>query len=247
MALPSYIRVEDETVYFSGPGEFLLFVPDSYFTKKIAVIEGEFIELIGILNQSIINPQKQQTDITKNLKPFYFPSRFITKPGRIEKVKGLQLTKNYKSDFHVLHYTDNKTDQIIVSTKVPEDITNVEDFFRVFVNAGDIPTSIPYHDLWKPFIDSMTINGSSYGLPAADFGLLISELCRDPKNINKPFRLGKSLDEDDTSYIPVSVKYIPKLVSPFTSLTSENFDEAMIGAIMNQNNTPTPLERVLTG
>lgn len=246
MALPSYIKVQDEAVYYSGDGEFLLFVPDSYFTKKIAVIEGEFVELIGILNQSIIHPPKDN-DITKHLKLFYFPSRFITKPGRIEKVKGLQLTKNYKSDFHVFHYTNNNEDQIIVSTKVPEDITNVEDFFRVFVNAGDIPTSMHYKDLWKPFIDSMSINGSSYGLPAADFGLLISELCRDPKDINKPFRLGKSLDEDDTSYIPVSVKYIPKLVSPFTSLTSENFDEAMIGAIMNQNNIPTPLERVLTG
>lgn len=245
MALPSYLKVQDETVFYTGEGDFLLFIPDSYFTKKIAVIEGEFIEVIGILNQSIITPK--QPDITKNIKPFYFPSRFITKPGKVEKVKGLQLTKNYKSDFHVLHYTNNGIDQIIVSTKVPQDITNVEDFFRVFVNAGDIPTSIPYHDLWKPFIDSMSINGSSYGLPAADFGLLISELCRDPKDINKPFRLGKSLDNDDTSYIPVSVKYIPKLVSPFTSLTSENFDEAMVGAIMNQNNTPTPLERVLTG
>lgn len=246
MALPSYLKVQDESVYYTGTGEFLLFVPDSYFTKKIAVIEGEYVELIGILNQSIIYPPKEM-DVTKKLKPFYFPSRFVTKPGKIEKVKGLQLTKNYKSDFHVLHYENNNIDQIIVSTKVPEDITNVEDFFRVFVNAGDIPTSIPYHDLWKPFIDSMTINGSSYGLPAADFGLLISELCRDPKDINKPFRLGKSIDTDDTSYIPVSVKYIPKLVSPFTSLTSENFDEAMVGAIMNQNNTPTPLERVLTG
>lgn len=246
MALPSYLRVEDESVYYSGNGEFLLFVPDSYFTKKIAVIEGEYIELLGILNQSIIYPPKEM-DVTKKLKPFYFPSRFVTKPGKIEKVKGLQLTKNYKSDFHVLHYTNNNIDQIIVSTKVPEDITNVEDFFRVFVNAGDIPTSIPYHDLWKPFIDSMTINGSSYGLPAADFGLLISELCRDPKDINKPFRLGKAIDNDDTSYIPISVKYIPKLVSPFTSLTSENFDEAMVGAIMNQNDNTTPLERVLTG
>ncbi len=245
MALPSYLKVQDESVYYTGEGEFILFVPDSYFTKKIAVIEGEFVELIGILNQSRLLPK--ETDITKHIKPFYFPSRFITKPGRIEKVKNFQLTKDYKGNFSVFYYANNNEDQIIVSTKVPQDITNVEDFFRVFVNAGDIPTSIHYKDLYKPFIDSMTINGNSYGLPAADFGLLISELCRDPKDINKPFRLGKALDEDDCSYIPISVKYIPKLVSPFTSLTSENFDEAVIGAIMNKNDAPTPLERVLTG
>lgn len=245
MALPSYLKVQDESVYYTGDGQFVLIVPDSYFDKNIAVIEGVYIELIGILNQSVLSPK--ETDITKHLKPFYFPSRFITRPGRTEKVKNFQLTPDYKGDFTILYYTNNNEDQIIVSTKVPQDITNVEDFFRVFVTAGDIPTSISYKDLWRPFIDSMTINGNSYGLPAADFGLLISELCRDPQNINKPFRLGKSIDSDPYSYIPISVKYIPKLVSPFTSLTSENFDQAMVGAIMNQNDSSTPLERVLTG
>ena len=93
----------------------------------------------------------------------------------------------------------------------------------------------------------MTINGASYGLPASDFGLLISELCRDPVDINKPFRMCKALDKDPCSYVPISVKDIPKLVSPVTSLTSENFDQAMVGAIMNKNNSDTPLERVLTG
>lgn len=245
MALPAYLKVQDESVYYTSEGEFILFIPDSYFEKKIAVIEGEFIELIGIINQSILYPK--ETDITKHLKPFYFPSRFITKPGRTEKVKNFKLTENYVSDFLVLYYANNNEDQIIVSTKVPQDITNVEDFFRVFVKAGDIPKSISYLDLWKPFIDSMTINGASYGLPASDFGLLISELCRDPVDINKPFRMGKALDKDPCSYVPISVKDIPKLVSPFTSLTSENFDQAMVGAIMNKNNSDTPLERVLTG
>ena len=65
MALPSYLKVQDEAVYYTGEGEFILFVPDSYFTKKIAVIEGEFVELIGILNQSRLLPK--ETDITKHI------------------------------------------------------------------------------------------------------------------------------------------------------------------------------------
>ena len=75
----------------------------------------------------------------------------------------------------------------------------------------------------------------------------MSELCRDPKDVNKPFRLGTAIDSDRCSYTPMSVKNIPKLVSPFTSLTSENFDKAVVGAVMNKNNSPTPLERVFTG
>lgn len=245
MSIPSFIKKKEDTVYFSGKGEFLMFVPEVYFDRKCAVIEGEFIELLGICNY-IVSDTIGKYD-TKKLRTFYFPSRFITKPGSIEKIKDFAITKDYTADYRVLHYTDNGEDQIIVSTKVPQDITNVEDFFRLFVDTGNIPKTIPYEELYKYFLDSIEINGSSYKLHASLFGILVSELCRDPKDINKAFRLGKAIDEDRCSYTPMSVKDIPKVVSPFTSLTSENFDKAVVGAIMNKNNTPTPLERVFTG
>ena len=246
MALPAFIKKKDDSVYYSGPGEFLMFVPEVYFDRKCAVIEGEYVELLGICNYAI-NENPEKIDIPKKIKTFYFPSRFITKPQKIEKVKDFAITENFTSDYRILHYQDNNNDQIIVSTKVPQDITNVEDFFRLFVDTGNIPKTIPYEELYKYFLDSIAINGASYKLHASLFGLLVSELCRDPKDINKPFRLGKSIDENRCSYNPISVKDIPKLVSPFTSLTSENFDKAVVGAIMNKNNTPTPLERVFTG
>ena len=246
MPIPGFLKVKEESVYYSGEGEFLLFVPEVYFDRKVAVIEGNFVELIGICNYSV-NNKSGKIETGKKVKNFYFPSRFITKPGRIEKVKNFAISDDYISDYRIFHYENNGEDQIIVSTKVPQDITNVEDFFRLFVDTGNIPKTIPYTELYKYFLDSIEINGSSYKLPASLFGLLVSELCRDPKDINKPFRLGKSLDSDLCSYNPISVKTVPKLVSPFTSLTSENFDKAVVGAVMNKNNDSTPLERVLTG
>ena len=245
MPIPAYIKKKEDTVYYSGSGEFLLFVPEVYFDRKCAVVEGEFVELIGICNYAVTD--KIGSTTPKKIKTFYFPSRFITKPGSIEKVKDYAITKDFTADYRILHYQDNGEDQIIVSTKVPQDIANVEDFFRLFVTTGNIPKTIRYDDLYKYFLDSIEINGSSYKLHASLFGLLVSELCRDPKDRNKPFRLGTALDSDIYSYQPMSVKDIPKVVSPFTSLTSENFDKAVVGAIMNKNNTPTPLERVFTG
>ena len=246
MAIPAFLKKKEDTVYYSGKGEFLLFVPEVFFERKCAVVEGEFVELLGICNYAI-NENPGKTDISKNIKTFYFPSRFITKPGKMEKVKDYSITKNYTADYRIFHYEDNGEDQIIVSTKVPQDITNVEDFFRLFVNTGNIPNTINYDDIYKYFLDSIKINGNSYNLPASLFGLIVSELCRDPKDINKPFRLGSSIDSDKYSYESISVKDIPKLVSPFTSLTSENFDKAVVGAIMNKNNQSTPMERILTG
>lgn len=245
MAIPGFLRVKDDSVYYSGDGEFLLFVPESFFERKVAVISGEYVELLGTLDYSII--KKPGDDVTKNLKRFYYPSKFITKPGHIESRKDFALTDNCKGDYRIFHYTDNKVDQIIVSTKTPEDIDNVSDFFRVFVTTNNIPNTIPYDEQYKYYMDSMALNGFSYKLPASLFGVLISELNRDPHDINKPFRLGNAIDKDMCSYRPISVKTVPKLVSPFTSLTSENFDESVIGAIMNKNNTPSPMEKVLTG
>lgn len=245
MAIPAFLKVKEESVYYAGENEFLLFVPEFYFDSNIAVIEGVFVELMGVLNYSV--NVKEGSDPVKNLRTFYYPSRFITKPGRIEKVKGFQITKTYKADYRIFHYTNNNEDQIIVSIKTPQDITNVDDFFRVFVDNGHIPPTIKYDDLYKYFIDGIEINGASYHLPPSLFGAFVSQICRDPDNLDNPFRLSNAINQDMQSYKPMSVKDIPKLVSPFTSLTSENFDKAVVGAIMNKSNLSTPLERVFTG
>lgn len=245
MAIPGFLKVKGETVFYDGNGEFLLFIPEVYFDRTVAIVNGEYVETLGILDYSIIS--ENDKDITKNLKTFYFPSKFTTKPGKIEKVKDFQITKNFKADYRILHYTNNSIDEIISSTKVPQDIDNVTDFFRLFVDTGNIPKTIRYDDLWKYVVDSMRVNGYSYDLSISMFGVMISELCRDPSDINKPFRLSKAIDQDMCSYTPISVKTVPKLVSPFAALTSENFDESIVGAIMNKNNTPSPMEKVLTG
>lgn len=245
MPVPGFVKVKGESVYFSGDGEFLLFVPEVYFDRKVAIIEGEFVELLGILDYAIV--KSSNDSILNKLKTFYFPSKFVTKPGKIEKRKDFQITKNHKADYRIFHYENNDIDQIIVSTKVPQDIDNVTDFFRLFVMTDNIPNTIRYDNLYKYFLDSIEINGASYNLSASLFGVLVSELCRDPNDINKPFRLGSAIDSDMCSYKQISVKTIPKLVSPFASLTSENFDESVVGAIMNKNNIPSPMEKVLTG
>lgn len=246
MPVPEYIKTKDEYVYYNGDGEFLLFIPEIYFERAIAVIEGEFIETLGICNYSVIK-KGQTTDIAKNLRTFYFPSKFVTKPGKVDKVKKFTITKDFTADYRILHYENNGHDHIIESTSVPQDIDNVDDFFRLFVETANTPNTINYYDIYKYYIDSMAVNGFSYNLNIGAFGALVSEMYRDPHDINKPFRLGSTIDKDPYSYKPVSIKQLPKLVSPFSSLTSENFNEAVVGAIMNENNTPSPLEKVLVG
>ena len=70
-------------------------------------------------------------------------------------------------------------------------------------------------------------------------------MCRDPHDLSRPFR--NSNFTDLTAYKPISIKDIPKYVSPHQSISSENWDEALIGAIMHPTDIDSPLETLVMG
>ena len=121
--LPSFLRRDGDSLLFNNEsGYFAFYVPELYFGKEnIAMIMGDYINLIGILDYTIFNDDG--TNI--GLKPFKFPTIFLTQPGEVEKIKNVKLTKYTKEqDYRVLKYYYGDT--IVVSTKVPQDSQNIE-------------------------------------------------------------------------------------------------------------------------
>lgn len=73
---------------------------------------------------------------------------------------------------------------------------------------------------------------------------MISEAARkanDPRTLFRHTNI-----KDMTEYSLINVKDIPKYVSPFTSITSENWDEAVMNATLNKNSNYSPLEKLFT-
>lgn len=246
--IPSFLKLKGDTVYYNGQGEFIFLVPEIYFERNHAIVTGEYISMIGVLNYNIL--KKEGDDYTKNLKVFKFPSIFLSKPGRMEKVKNLKIPGvNGTEDYRVLHYKNNNEDQVICSTEVPQDISYVEEFMQIFVKTGKIPKNIPYDKLQEYFLENMSVNGGSYGITPQEFGLLISELCRDPSNLSRPYRLSKAIDSSMIDYVPISIKEVSKVISPFTSIVTENWDEAVIsaGLIEDKDIKNTPMEKIMMG
>ena len=238
--LPLFLKRDGDALLFNlkDDNEFIFYVPEIYFEREDAIIIGEYVNLIGILDYAIFDKNGKHN----GLKPFYFPTVFLTKPSTIEKLRNVKLTTNTESsDYRLLRYKYG--DQIIVSTKVPEDINNVEDFYRLFL-SGKLPTTIRYDKIHEYPIEAMTLNGSSYGVSMQLFGILISEMCRSSKDIGKPFRLSNSKDMSD--YKTINIRDIPKYTDTFASITSENWDKAVVGAITNQKHQNSPMERLLT-
>lgn len=246
--IPSFLKLKNNALYYNGPGEFVFLVPEIFFERKHAIIEGEFVNMLGILNYAVL--KKESDTIMKNLKNFRFPTVFLSKPGRIEKVKNLKLVDSRPAEsYRILHYTDNNEDQIVVSIDVPQDIANVEEFMQIFVKTGKIPANIPYDTLHEYFLESIALNGGSYKITAQMFGIIVSELCRDPKDLSVPYRLSKTINNSMVDYESISIKAIPKIVSPFTSITTENWDEAVVSAsiIDEEDIKDTPMEKIMMG
>lgn len=240
--MPYFCKKEGDSIIFSAKDrEMIAYVPEKYFDRNLAEQEGDLINIMGMFNYTIQSVDGKMND---GLKLFKFPSMFATRPYAIEKVKQLQLTKNsVKEDYRLFKYKEG--DQIIVSTKLVEFVGNCEKMLNLCFILGYIINTIPYDEIQDFIIDNMTINGFSYGINNQMFGLAVSEVCRSKDDESIPFRLSKT--NDMHAYKSMSLKNVSKIISPYTALISENFDESILHAMMNDNPKDTPLEQILVG
>jgi hypothetical protein len=240
--LPYFCKQEKESILFSAKGkEMVAYIPEKYFDRNIAEQEGDYINIMGIFNYTV---QDIETGKNDGLRMFKFPSMFATRPYEVTKVKKLKLTANSDpEDYRVFRYRDD--DQIIVSTKVIKFVGNCEKMLNLFFMLGYIINTIPYQDIQDLVIDNMAINGFSYGINNQMFGFAISETCRAKDDETVPFRLSGS--KDMNAYKSMSLRNVSRLISPYTALISEDFDESVLAAMLNENPKETPLEEILVG
>ena len=173
MAIPSWLKREGESILYNGDGYFAFFVPESYFLGKNsakAIIMGELVNIFGVLDYQLFSSNGKPNGPVRNFK---FPSVFLTKPTSIEKVKNIKVVEWADSeDFRVFKY--EKGAPIILSTKVPQDLQNVEFFYSLFL-GGNLPESIPYEELYTYLTENIQLAGESYGITNQLFGIVVSE------------------------------------------------------------------------
>ena len=238
MAIPSWLKKDGESVIYNGEGYFAFFVPENYFLGKNstkAVIEGDLVNLFGVLDYQLFDAKGKPNG---PVRCFKFPSVFLTKPTTIEKVKNIKIVEWADADdYRVLKY--EKGAQIIVSTKVPQDLQNVEFFYSLFL-GGNLPLSIPYEELHTYLSENIHLAGEDYGITNQLLGIVVSEMARDPNNLEKAFR-----NSNAKHYKAINIRDIPKFISAYSAITSENWDEAVVNAIENKSTKDIPMEKIL--
>ena len=235
--LPSYFKRIDNTLYYSGDGELIYYVPEKYFELNVATINGEYVETIGIFCYCNFSKNGHSSGI----KHFKCPTVMKCKPSYIEKVNNFQLEGTKEpGTYRLLKFEDG--DELICEISVPKDVLNVEKFINLLIR-GNLPDYIPYNQLHEYIILNAEMNEFNYQVSNQVLGLVVSELCRSQEDVTLPFRCGDTSDMVNYKKIPITK--VPKYTSPYTSITSENPDEAIAGALINTGTGQSPLEKVM--
>ena len=240
MAIPSWLKKENDSILYNGDGYFAFFVPEKYFNGKNiakAIIMGEIVNIFGVLDYQLFNANGKPNG---PVRCFKFPTVFLTRPSSIEKVKNIKLVDWIEAqDYRVLKY--EKGAQIVISTKVPEDLQNVELFYGLLLGiSGKLTDTIPYEDLYTYLDENIKLAGESYGITNQMFGIITSELARDPNNLERAYR-----NSNAKHYKTINIKELPNFISPYSAITNENWDDSVINAIENKNERDIPMEKIL--
>lgn len=250
MELPKFLKEDGYAIKYNvdDGSELLYYVPEEYFnntTKNpIAQIEGEYTSMLGLCLWGIADKNGKVGE----LRLLKIPTIFYCKPNRVEKIKQEHLPNtNGPEDYRVLHFKYG--DEVISNIRTEKNVDNAELLFKLIVYTAKIPTLVSYEDIWKLFNENSEMNGFNYGLNAQLFCMLTSVLARDTRDITEPFRYTDM--KDMHKYQPLSIRMVPKFISPFTAITSENFDEGIRSSIimsanMKEEDIPiSPLEKVI--
>ena len=243
--VPKFCKLDGDRVLFDSTGELLFFVPENYFVDvkqhPIAEIYGQYVTLAGIFDWALMD---EKGKIGK-IQPFCFPSIFMCKPGRIEKVKNYKINTVPPRDYRIFHFA--KGDEVFSDLDNPNIIDNVETLFGMLVISGNkMPNTVPYDHFHEYFPLSMKLNGESYNVNMQIFGIMASELCVDPENPANPFRYTDM--KDMTGYKRMSIKQRPNYISPYVAFTNENLDSSLIAAVLMDDESKykkTPLEKIV--
>lgn len=244
--VPPFLKRDGESLIYKDDGQMYYVVPEKFFETKCAYEYGQFYGIIGVFNY--VRVSKTGAKIGKT-KPFRFPTMFMCRPSSTEKkVSGAELDKKFggfdkDTEYRLLIF--NKGDIVVKDVHVPEDIEHVEEFFRLMFITAKISNTIGYDHLHEYLKENFNLNGGDYNMTAQMYGILISETCRDKDDVSIPFRNGKNVDKDMHGYKTIPITQTPNYIDPYSSITSQYWDESLMSAVMLDEDKGSPLEKIM--
>lgn len=130
---------------------------------------------------------------------------------------------------------------------------DVDDLRITFVNKlienGKLPATLSYKDSFNVFMNAITASGDwGIGVSAVSLEILLSELYRDKKNLNKAFRKVYN-GKNEYGFKMIRIIKLPEINSTFTSLIGEDINNQLVASILrsreNKEEKISPIEKII--
>jgi hypothetical protein len=228
MKISSLVK-RDNSIVFDGE-RMNIYIPKSYFQKKLATYNGKFVNTMGVFlfeitTEENFNKGKDGGFHTLKLPVkinFEYDSKYSCK-RKIEK---------FDSDSYEV-FILKKGNIFIDNIYREQSAQYCKDFVVSMLHNGNIPNYIPYNEIINLYLDNLKITNVNLNNPALIYEIIISECCRSKNNIKIPFRkiAGKSTETNLFNYKNINIKSIPSLNSTFTDMAFENMNQSIINSV----------------
>lgn len=238
-----YLKVENDVVYVNSP-MIKIYIPKSYFTKTLAKYVGDKINTFGVFKfKTFIS---NSDDSKGQIHTFKYPS-MINIEYRYISEELLDLGEGGRMPYVVLTLEQGMV--FLENINHIQSHENVEAFLN-HLNYSRT-TNIGYSELIDMFHKVNTMNGVHLGVPSVLLEMMVAELCRSPKNLNKAFRfaINSKAEMTDLSYKMVGIKNLPHFNSTFTSLAFEDLAKSVLMSVKRtktkENEEYSPIEKAI--
>ena len=249
-----FIPQPDTSITFVG-SKLVIQIPETFIEKGISSINRTTVTTIGIFDGYIFddysNDNISDADHKFTLK---IPSNIFLTPSHIEKstriVERVETETFEKENIYNLIFLEGDT--FMLSSNVVQECSTVDNFMYMLLN-GQIPKNIKYDELPNLWLQCSIINGSgTLGSDFSIFGMIISNLVRDPQNFSVPFRLvcDKYFSKGIMNGKMMSYQAIPRYISNFTAITGSDPRQGITVAMARvygdkEKDVKSPIEEVI--
>jgi len=241
---------EDNSIIFQSKTFCLdIYIPKKNFDRSLSEYNGAYIKTLGIFAfdiKQISSAEKGKFGIFHTLK---FPNIIQFTYSDHFKYEGTLNNGLISSrEYEVFRLTDG--DIFMDRVVIEQSATAVINFVNS-LHDGQIPETIPYPELINLYLNALDLNHVSLKNPAVVFELILSELCRDKNDLHRPFReaIARQANYNQFAYQSINLREIPSLSNTFAALSFEDFDNAAIASINNNNSNmkekESPIEKII--
>lgn len=211
-----------------------IYLPTYFFNKNdngaIAAVVGDRISTLGIF----------YFRVDGKLYSLQLPISFEFQFSEVEKKK-IRIKPGIP-EIECFIYTLHNGDAFVYDVLHRQSVDDFKFFMNKMIENAKLPQYVSYNDALSIFMNAMiSSKATGLGVDSVSIEFLLSELYRNKKQMQDPFRLAYN-GKNEFDYKMVRIVKVPQLNSTFTSMSGEDITTQLASSILKQRDGGSDIE-----